>query len=63
MFGLSPNVLTKLASARPPSGAKRVGVVFVLLCVLKNTSHGVRRALFASGFADDRRRTTDERVF
>ena len=35
-------------------------MLFVLLSVLKNASQVARRALFASGFADDRRRTTDD---
>src|SRR5438477_6475325 len=32
----------------------------VLLSELRGASHVARRALFASGFADDRRRTTDD---
>jgi hypothetical protein len=35
-------------------------VLFVLLSVLRDASQVARRALSASGFADDRRRTTDD---
>jgi len=50
----------KISHCSTSVGIWRVSVLFVLLSVLKNASEVARRALFASGFADDRRRTTDD---